>query len=236
MTEHLESCSRCREELDSLRATISHLRQLPQHTLPRSFTLAGPPPQIAAGRSDQTRWVPAWAYAGAASLAAPGPGAAGLCRPFEFSGFAFTGYRRPRHPAVAGSGTVSGTEYSPIRGATRRDCGYNQAESPTAGCRKYSATLPRATNGCCCGTTNAGATDPGFRQQYPYAEDACCCGPKCGRARGQEIRRANRRPGDPGRSGTRDRNRCRPPQRESRSPVVPQCPPKCQPRQCSGAV
>ena len=70
VTEHLESCSRCREELDSLRATISHLRQLPQHTLPRSFTLAGPPPQIAAGRSDQTRWVPAWAYAGAASLAA----------------------------------------------------------------------------------------------------------------------------------------------------------------------
>ena len=45
VAEHLTSCVRCLEELEDLRSTVSLLRHLPEHTIPRSFTLAGPPPE-----------------------------------------------------------------------------------------------------------------------------------------------------------------------------------------------
>ena len=70
------ACAACREEMESLRATVTRLQELPQFTLPRSFTLPAPPltaPGRAAVISRQTPSVldrvPAWAYAGAASLA-----------------------------------------------------------------------------------------------------------------------------------------------------------------------
>lgn len=70
VARHLESCGHCREELESLRTTVSYLQDLPQFTTARSFTFAAPPPEPLAGRPGVTLWVPAWAYAGAASLAA----------------------------------------------------------------------------------------------------------------------------------------------------------------------
>ncbi len=63
---HLEACSACREELDSLRDTVHLLRRVPE-VAPRSvFTLSGAP---AAGRpASQTSRVPTWAYGMAASV------------------------------------------------------------------------------------------------------------------------------------------------------------------------
>ena len=66
----LESCVSCREELEGLRATILLLQDLPQMAVPRSFTLAGPPPEpVAAAQPPAHLRAPGWAYAGAASLA-----------------------------------------------------------------------------------------------------------------------------------------------------------------------
>ena len=69
VSRHVESCASCREELDSLRATISALGSLSEFTLPRSFTMPAPPPEIAATRPSITFRAPTWAYAGAASVA-----------------------------------------------------------------------------------------------------------------------------------------------------------------------
>ena len=44
VSRHVESCASCRQELDSLRATISALGSLSEFTLPRSFTMPAPPP------------------------------------------------------------------------------------------------------------------------------------------------------------------------------------------------
>lgn len=70
----LASCAVCREELDSLQATVSLLELLPEVPLPRSFTLAAAPAMENHGRpADRPGpWFlspPSWAYAGAASLA-----------------------------------------------------------------------------------------------------------------------------------------------------------------------
>ena len=69
VSRHVESCASCREELDSLRATISALGALPEFTLPRSFTMPAPPPAMAPVRPSLTLRAPTWAYAGAASVA-----------------------------------------------------------------------------------------------------------------------------------------------------------------------
>ncbi|MCH8898283.1 MAG: zf-HC2 domain-containing protein [Chloroflexi bacterium] len=69
VSRHVESCASCREELDSLRATISALGALPEFTLPRSFTMPAPPPAMAPVRPSLTFRAPTWAYAGAASVA-----------------------------------------------------------------------------------------------------------------------------------------------------------------------
>ena len=70
------SCATCQEEMESLRATVTRLQELPQFALPRSFTLPAAPlttPGRAAVINRPTPSlldkVPAWAYAGAASLA-----------------------------------------------------------------------------------------------------------------------------------------------------------------------
>jgi hypothetical protein len=69
VARELESCPSCREELESLRATVLLLQDLPQTTVPRSFTLAGPPPAPVAAQPPMHLRAPGWAYAGAASLA-----------------------------------------------------------------------------------------------------------------------------------------------------------------------
>ena len=66
----LTSCATCREELDSLRTTVSLLKQLPQVVPTRSFTMATPPPQPALPQPSPLFRMPQWAYAGAASAAA----------------------------------------------------------------------------------------------------------------------------------------------------------------------
>ena len=59
---HLEACERCREELESLRATVALLKRMPVVTPRRSFVLRERP--VAAPR----HMVPAWAMGAAASL------------------------------------------------------------------------------------------------------------------------------------------------------------------------
>ena len=68
--QRLTSCATCREELDSLRTTVSLLKQLPQVVPTRSFTMATPPPQPALPQPSPLFRMPQWAYAGAASAAA----------------------------------------------------------------------------------------------------------------------------------------------------------------------
>ena len=68
--QRLTSCATCREELDSLRTTVSLLKQLPQVVPTRRFTMATPPPQPALPQPSPLFRMPQWAYAGAASAAA----------------------------------------------------------------------------------------------------------------------------------------------------------------------
>lgn len=68
-SRRINSCATCREELASLRATIALLRELPDVAVPRSFTLASPPPVTAAQSLPWSFRAPSWALAGAASLA-----------------------------------------------------------------------------------------------------------------------------------------------------------------------
>ncbi len=67
------ACRHCQEELDSLRTAKSLLQELPQLAPPRNFTLTTAPTfNPAVERQPRRRWptrAPAWAYAGAASLA-----------------------------------------------------------------------------------------------------------------------------------------------------------------------
>jgi hypothetical protein len=69
VARELESCASCREELESLQATVLLLQDLPEVQVPRAFTLAGPPPEPVAERPPVHLRMPNWAYAGAASLA-----------------------------------------------------------------------------------------------------------------------------------------------------------------------
>ena len=63
---HLEACSECREELQSLKYTVTLLRQMPVASPRRSLTLEIAPSTV------PVRWgarAPAWAYGAAASVA-----------------------------------------------------------------------------------------------------------------------------------------------------------------------
>ncbi len=85
----LAACGVCRGELESLRAASAVLRGLPVETPRRSFTLAAPPPAPVKAAAPPLSRVPAWAYAGAASVAAialavlVSADAAGLLAPVE---------------------------------------------------------------------------------------------------------------------------------------------------------
>ena len=68
--QRLASCGVCREELESLRATVTILRDLPVEATRRSFTMAAPPPKPVPARPSPLLRAPQWAYAGAASVAA----------------------------------------------------------------------------------------------------------------------------------------------------------------------
>lgn len=68
--QRLASCATCREELDSLRTTVSLLNHLPEVVPTRSFTMATPPPQPALPLPSPLFRMPQWAYAGAAATAA----------------------------------------------------------------------------------------------------------------------------------------------------------------------
>ena len=59
--QRLTSCATCRDELDSLRATVSLLKQLPQVVPTRSFTMATPPPQPALPQPSPLFRMPQWA-------------------------------------------------------------------------------------------------------------------------------------------------------------------------------
>ncbi len=69
----LAECALCREEMESLQSTRSMLRSMPDLALPRSFVMAAAPTPTTAVSSPPApsfiRGIPAWAYAGAASLA-----------------------------------------------------------------------------------------------------------------------------------------------------------------------
>ena len=62
---HLEACSACREELDSLRDTVHLLRRLPEMAPHSVFTLSEGPAVRPASRTSR---VPTWAYGMAASV------------------------------------------------------------------------------------------------------------------------------------------------------------------------
>ena len=68
--QQLSSCDVCREELESLRATVTMLRDLPVETLGRSFIMAAPLADTVQVRPSPLLRVPQWVYAGAASVAA----------------------------------------------------------------------------------------------------------------------------------------------------------------------
>lgn len=65
--EHLSGCEECRLELDTLRATVSLLRDLPELEVPRSFTLTEA--QVSARPTPAIAWT-AWTPRIAASAAA----------------------------------------------------------------------------------------------------------------------------------------------------------------------
>ncbi len=72
--QQLTACQLCREELESLRSTITMLQELPQEAPRRSFVMTAPPPMPARATSSASQFpnflrVPQWAYAGAASVA-----------------------------------------------------------------------------------------------------------------------------------------------------------------------
>lgn len=63
---HLEACSACREELESLRMTVGLLRQLPVVNVPRSFTL---PASAQAEQARYRRWNTAYGALRTAAIA-----------------------------------------------------------------------------------------------------------------------------------------------------------------------
>ncbi len=99
VARRLADCPACREELNTLRATVSALQSLPDLPLPRSFTLpAAPLPGSSANLirkpappTPLVMRLPGWAYGGAASLAGLALAlmlsaeAAGLASPASFS-------------------------------------------------------------------------------------------------------------------------------------------------------
>jgi hypothetical protein len=69
-SRQVDTCQFCRDELDSLRSTVALLRELPELTPPRSFTLtAAPVTEPLVPRPPLPLRAPGWTYAGAASLA-----------------------------------------------------------------------------------------------------------------------------------------------------------------------
>lgn len=70
VSRQVDACQPCRDELDSLRSTAALLRDLPELTPPRSFTLtAAPVVEPLMPRPPLPLRAPGWTYAGAASLA-----------------------------------------------------------------------------------------------------------------------------------------------------------------------
>jgi anti-sigma factor RsiW len=72
--QQLATCNLCREEIESLRSTITMLRELPQEAPRRSFVMTAPPPMLARPPTSAFQLpdflrVPQWVYAGAASVA-----------------------------------------------------------------------------------------------------------------------------------------------------------------------
>lgn len=65
----LTECATCRQELETLRSTVSLLQRMPELTLPRSFVLPGPPPAPIAIRLPVPLRMPQWVYSGAAAAA-----------------------------------------------------------------------------------------------------------------------------------------------------------------------
>ena len=66
----LAECSACREDLDSLQATVAALRRLPVEVPARDFVMAAPPFRPERRRPTPLARASMWAYAGAASVAA----------------------------------------------------------------------------------------------------------------------------------------------------------------------
>ena len=72
--QQLEACQLCREEVESLRSTITMLQGLPLEAPRRSFVMTAPPPMPARTSSAGFQFpnllqLPQWTYAGAASVA-----------------------------------------------------------------------------------------------------------------------------------------------------------------------
>ena len=65
LEQHLTSCNSCREELESLRATVALLQRVPQAAVPRSFRLIEEPMPVGAPRT--VRYTVPLRYAAAAA-------------------------------------------------------------------------------------------------------------------------------------------------------------------------
>ena len=64
---HAETCTGCREELDSLRNTVGLMRRVPMAAPRTTFTLSEAP--VGASSPGRVSWLPGWAYGAAASVA-----------------------------------------------------------------------------------------------------------------------------------------------------------------------
>ena len=128
VANHLESCAQCQRELQELRSTISYLRELPQQVPTRSFTFTAPPSRVFTTSPSPTMWVPAWAYAGAASLAGL---ALALLVLVDATGF-------PTSSTSQISGRVTAQSYTPLEEASA------EKQAATAGPDQYpSAPIPQ---------------------------------------------------------------------------------------------
>ena len=65
----LQACDVCQDELEELRATIAVVRRMPMEQPRRSFVMDAPPLEPSPARQSFHLRAPAWAYAGAASIA-----------------------------------------------------------------------------------------------------------------------------------------------------------------------
>ncbi len=147
----LAACDVCKQELESLSAVVSLLRQAPPVAPRRSFTWSAPPPP--AGRASLLLRLPNWTYAGAASMAAlvlavvVSADAAGILAPQERAAIqteSFMAAPPSQEPAVQGTPSPEG---DPARNMKSAEPGRQAPEaSGTATFRDDAGSPPSPTS------------------------------------------------------------------------------------------